>query len=179
VPVMRSGAGNVIWFFGWTALLAVGINFPKFDYTGMGTLVQPLQETVRALDPVGYKGGFAFTLGGSITGETLRTFHWDGIAWTAPIIMARLVWVGIAAVVAILAALAFHRFDPARTTLRDRLRRSRATGLEQAAERPVALEAALFPRLSPVAQTRSRFAGLVVSELRLLLSGRKWWWYAV
>ncbi len=179
LPVMRSGAGNVIWFFLWTFLLAIGINMPGYDFTGMGVLIHPMQETVRALDPAGYKGGFSFSLGGNITGETLRTFVWNGLDWTPAMIAARMIWIGVAAVVAFLASLAFRRFDPARVTLRSRLARPAAEAVVTSEPSPAVPAPRALPAISAASRARVRFPGLVVSELRLLLSGRKWWWYAV
>ena len=63
LPVMRSGAGNVIWFFLWTFLLALAIQKTPFDFSGIGVMMNPLQDAVHALDPAGYKGGFSFKLG--------------------------------------------------------------------------------------------------------------------
>ena len=118
LPVMRSGAGNVIWFFLWTALIAVGINYPNLDFTGLGVLNQPMQEQVRALDPAGYKGGFSFSLGGGEKAEELRTFVWEGLEWTPAIVRTRLIWVAVAIALTLVAALAFRRFDPSRIQLR-------------------------------------------------------------
>jgi hypothetical protein len=179
LPVMRSGAGNVIWFFLWTFLLAIGINKPGSDYTGMGVLIQPMQATVRALDPAGYKGGFSFSLGGNLTGETLRTFVWNGLDWTPAIIGARLIWIGVAAALVMLAALAFRRFDPARASGRSRLGMEKADKVAPVEETSALPVLRTVSALSAAQRSRSRFFGLVILELRLLLSGRKWWWYAV
>ena len=177
LPVMRSGAGNVIWFFLWTLLLAIGINRPGFDYTGMGVVIHPMQEAVRALDPAGYKGGFSFSLGGNLLGEPLRTFTWNGLDWTPAIVGARAIWIGVAVALAILASFAFRRFDPARISLRNRLGMPPAEKIASTDESSVLPVPRAVPTLSAPKRARSRFPGLVASELRLLLSGRKWWWY--
>ncbi len=178
LPVMRSGAGNVIWFFLWAFLLAIGINMPGYGFTGLGVLIHPMQENVRALDPAGYKGGFSFSLGGNLSGETLRTFVWNGLEWTPAIMAARMIWIGVAAVIALLASFAFRRFDPARVTLRSRLARPAAKAVAPSEPATAAPALRALPGISAASRARSRFPGLVVSELRLLLSGRKWWWYA-
>ena len=184
LPVTRSGAGNVIWFFLWTALIAVGINYPNLDFTGLGVLNRPMQEQVRALDPAGYKGGFSFSLGGGEKAEELRTFVWEGLEWTPAIVRTRLIWVAVAIALTLAAALAFQRFDPSRLQLRQTRKGKSLTedsppkaeigGLIRAVAPPAPRALGLN---APAPLARSRFFGLVEGEIRLLLLGQRWWWY--
>ena len=184
LPIMRSGAGNVIWFFLWSLLLALGINYQNLDFTGMTVLNRPMQAAVRALDPVGYKGGFSFQLGDGHTAEGLRTFVWEGLPWTPAIVGNRLLWTAGAIAIAFFAALIFRRFDPARIKLR---RTSKPKSLAKLGApkaengEPIREVAPAAPQVlnlnAPAPLAHSRFFGLVVGEIRLLLLGQRWWWY--
>jgi hypothetical protein len=98
-------------------------------------------------------------------------------------------WVGVAVALALLAAVFFDRFDPARGGWRSEKKEKPAEkskagelALPQAAEQnghsaPARASAAhlkTFKRTAP----RTRFFALVIAELRLLLRGHGWWWYA-
>jgi hypothetical protein len=82
---------------------------------------------------------------------------------------------------ALLASVFFHRFDPARS-LRSRPGRMRPgphtqTGAESATSKLASAAVHLTPLAGSVA--KNRFGQLVMSELRLMLKGQRWWWYAV
>jgi hypothetical protein len=95
----------------------------------------------------------------------------------------RLFWIAMAAAIALLAALFFHRFDPARSWRKHSIQSAmQAAPLseEQARVIPASLPPAstnLTPL--PCGASHSRFVQLVISELSLMLKGRRWWWYAV
>ena len=68
-----------------------------------------------------------FSLGFNFKGDgqlwDLTLFPWEGIHWTFGLILGRMIWVGVALALALLAAVFFHRFDPARE--KSGIRRSR------------------------------------------------------
>ena len=180
LPVLRGGTGNVIYFFLWTfalALGAIGIDDP----TGLQLLYRSARSTLQALDP-GSSENFHFSL--TIGGEhAVRTFPWNGIDWTANVLLMRLLWVGVALAIALLASVFFHRFDPARSWRRQKPQ------VESKAFEPSSEDGAIFAtaavsmgatHLTPLARTsnNSRFLQLMLSEFRLMLKGQRWWWYA-
>jgi len=198
LPVLRGGLGNVIYFFLWTALLTLGAaavdsgassRAALVDYTGIATVVGQIQTQLHQLDPL-YKGGGSFSVGGLNQGT--KTFLWTGIQWTPVLLLSRLLMLAIATLLALFAAVFFDRFDPARTgwvapggwlagAKPKRAGKSRAEGLAYARngiELPT--QGQVAARLTPVPRNavRSRFVPLIVAELRLLLRGYGWWWYA-
>jgi hypothetical protein len=161
-PGLRGGAANALWLFVWTALLAasLGTRNPLFDPWGILLIQTSMAQAAQAqlgIDP----GQFSVQLGGG-RGETFRTFQWTGVAWTPAMILSRVGWLAVAGGVAALAAVPFHRFDPARRSRR---------AMAEATARPSKPRAA---RWSPLSFLPS---GIVGSELRLLLAGAHpaWW----
>jgi hypothetical protein len=203
LPVLRGGVGNVVWFFAWMALLVVGApptagNGPHYatrvefaDFTGLGTIFTSSREAMLKINPK-FTDSFSFNIGGM---RPTETFLWNGIDWTAARIAGRLEWAVIALLAALLAAVFFHRFDPARAGLTRRRKKLEApAGGGAGAVQDVAglggsgfgevgfggMGAAWNGMLTPLARVgaRTRFGHLVVAELRLMLQGQKWWWYA-
>lgn len=167
-PGLRGGAANALWLFLWSALFvfALGTENPLLDPWGILILQQSMAAAAQAqlgIDP----SQFSISINPGQPGGTLRTFTWTGVAWTLPLVLSRLGWLAAAFGIAALAAVPFHRFDPARRGWSRRLRRPRSVAA-------AAAPAARARRWSPLAFLPS---GIVGSELRLLVGGAgRWWW---
>jgi hypothetical protein len=180
LPVLRGGAGNVIYFFAWTAYIgasgAAGID----DYLGFGVFMRGMVGALKRFDPT-YNG--SFTLQAGPFARASKTFLWTGVAWTPQVVLARLQWVLIAIGIAWFSALFFHRFDPARETGRRprRQQETPATAIDPDDVPVAAIPRIAEIRLTPLSRTtpRSRLPRLVVCELRLMLNGLRWWWYLI
>jgi hypothetical protein len=177
LSLLRGGVGNVVYFFVWTAALALGATGLD-EPTGLQLLYRSSRRTLQSIDPTG-DGNFHFSL--TIGGEhAVRTFPWNGIDWTANVLLMRMGWVAVAAAIAYTASIFFHRFDPARSWFRRRA--ATATTPQAAATQELASSSHLTAaHLSPLPQTRSAipFFRIVVAELRLMVKGKRWWWYLV
>jgi hypothetical protein len=144
---------------------------PTNDLFGMTVVGASMLQAAHAAYPernLDYGIGYA-----KIEGP-VDTFRWQGIDWTADIVVGRLVWVGVAVGMAIAAALLFDRFDPARRRLIRRRSRPRRWRQWLAARREQL--AGLWPR---VRWPLPPFGRVWVAELRMLVRGQPWWWYAV
>ena len=201
IPALRGGFGNVFYFFFWTGLLGLGLGTKSssIDFLGVG-MVERILEPVAKARFADYRGGFSLQAGSNSARE-LTTFRWDGIDWTAAIFFPRLLWIALAVGGVIVAAALFDRFDPSRGFFHRAgaafgmageaaTQNGAAAGLEEASsvetgEANARREAARQIHLSPLgtaletATGHFRFGALVVAELRLMLKGRRWWWYAV
>jgi hypothetical protein len=184
LPVLRGGVGNVLWFF----LYSFGIGLPVFskrpwlDPTGLMTVAGSMMDAARKVIP-GYKNGFALTIGDRAA-QVVDALRWQGFAWSSGEILLRLMWIGAAIVIVLLAAIFFDRFDPSRS-------RARTFGAEkkqrsEAASRAFATQGgsgkpAAATHLTPLAggMTAWGFGRIFGAELRLALKGLRWWWYAV
>ena len=178
VPLLRGGLGNIIYFFAWTAGLGLSVTGMN-DPTGLQVFYRSMHDALKKIDPV-TKEGFSLTIGGE---RAVRTFNWNGVDWTPHIIASRFLWVVVAGAVALLAAVFFHRFDPAYEWSLRRKReqqQSSANGGDLATASPQ-VSAQPARGLTPLAPGAIKWPlpQLVASELRLMLKGQRWWWYAV
>jgi hypothetical protein len=189
LPVLRGGVGNVVWFFLWTALIVAGVG-PAVqggaqrpadafrDFSGLPSLFGQMRGALVAVDPV-FHNNFSLSIGGK---PPSRRFTWNGVEWNSVQVVARLTWLAGAVALALLAAVFFHRFDPARgRPLRNPPVREKGAVQELMAARDLAQDDKWSPPLEPLppAGTKVRFVAVVVAELRLMLQGHRWWWYAV
>lgn len=185
IPVLRGGVGNVVWFFGWSfgvALPAV-TEIRWMDPAGLWTVAESMMAAAREVIP-GYKGEFSLTIGdrGAVLVNSLR---WSGMHWTSEQILLRMTWMGIAFMIALLAAVFFDRFDPARSRQASAPTKSKTAPLSDEVAAEEGLEAVgrgvtkthLTPL--PIGPQSGGFVRLFVVELRLALKGFPWWWYAV
>lgn len=191
LPVLRGGVGNVIWFFLWCALIALGVRpavthgaaITRADYfhdfTGLPTMFAGMRDALVRVDPH-FHNNFSLSIG---IKPPRHRFLWTGIRWDAVQTVSRLAWFVYALAAALLASLFFHRFDPARERFRRRPAETteRPPVLEFAAARELARSDPWAARLTPLdpPTARTRFFSLVVAELRIMLQGYRWWWYAI
>jgi hypothetical protein len=182
LPVLRGGVGNVIYFFVWTFAIVAGVQSGFDDPAGIRILEISTRQAMERMNPGASKNSaFSLTIGGE---HATRTFLWNGVDWTLHGIMWRLTWAAVGLGVALLASIFFHRFDPARESIREdkgKEKRSATVGDPALVHefRQLRPEHATLT-LTPLGQRgHNRFARLVLSELRLMVKGLRWWWYAV
>ena len=191
VPFLRGGKGNAAYFFLWLMLGLLGaiataqpggfslppvsdplgFSIPAASMIGAAETLPGYDDTFN-IGPYPRAGGLFPSAGGP-----LRTFTWEGVAWTWSIVLGRLVWVGVALLITLLAALFFDRFDPSKEAFT-----RRTVGPPPPVEEPApAAPSPAAPALSSLRdeQKAGRFPQLVLAELLLLLKGRKRWWYAI
>jgi hypothetical protein len=181
IPVLRAGLGNIVWFFLWMITAIAGQGAPL---GGLGTVATSMREAITAqhLHPAA-----EFSLGFTKLGHPLRTFTWPGLAPSGGFVLARLVLILAVACLAVLPAVWFGRFDPARA-------RPRGTPAPDSGPAPVPAAAAVpsakqtgrLPRkatyqaLSPARFRRGLAAGrLLAGEWRILVQGTSRWWWLV
>ncbi|HEY1471224.1 MAG TPA: hypothetical protein VGF61_19435 [Candidatus Acidoferrum sp.] len=177
IPFLRAGLGNVAYFFLWAFALSMSVipRFPASDLAGLDVV----KESTMAAAHLSQNAGFSFSLdAGQFTAVT-ATFRWDGISWTWQILLARILWLGVALAISLLATAFFDRFDPARG-----YRSSAASPLPAVATpaRTSSVPAALPVRALtplPASAIHSRFLTILSAEIRLLLKGQRWWWYLI
>jgi hypothetical protein len=182
LPVLRSGVGNVLYFFLWTAGLVLGDKAHVDDPSGLQLLYRSTRDALAAADPSTRDHfGFSLTIGGE---RAVHTFVWNGMDWTPKALLVRLLWVVASVGIALIASVFFHRFDPAKEWVKRRAQTmpaAPAAAAEELSPTSASVSTITASHLTPLLRTsaRMRFPQLVVSELRLMLKGQRWWWYIV
>lgn len=188
VPRLRGGLGNVVFFFLWVSGLALGVpesavRLPFGDAVGLAVVMPSLEQACARACPdftigKGVSAGIQF----SPRASAVTPFAYPGVRWTAALLAQRLAWVAFAALLTLLAAALFDRFDTARA---ESGRRSRRRARPGAAEEPATAVTAPPPPGPHVsvaalaaAPRAERFAPLLRAELALLFKGVSRWWYA-
>jgi hypothetical protein len=170
VPGLRGGLGNVVYFFVWTFFLGAGVQSGFDDATGIHVLATSTRQALERVNPGGRNSGFSLTIGSD---RASRTFLWSGVEWNWHLVASRLTWMVAGLGIAALASVFFHRFDPARDSVKEKKQKSTSVSVD-AGRWSFGITA--LARFSPLGH--SRFARLVISELALMLKGLRWWWYA-
>jgi hypothetical protein len=204
IPRLSGGLGNVLYFFlfvgGLSAMVFLTFLSPNSTFdaaeSARATLMDPTGSLIifRSMVLDGMEEGLG-QAHGFVLGRTSpelyglsqgATFVYDGVSWTSPILLGRLGWVGAALVLAVVSVLLFDRFDPARVG--SKIPRKGGKAQEEVSSQ-VELSAApgsvaIPAMLTPLPATwRARWPTLlartVLSELRLMVKGNRWWWYVV
>ena len=176
VTLLRGGFGNVLYFFAFTAVIVVPMQtgIMATDVFGLKLAIDRIQADVRAHVP-DYNGDFAIgTAANEIAGS--KPMVWGGLPWTVENIGTRALPIAYGCVLSLIGAGLFDRFA------------SRATGSRTGRFKKFLNRVAGSPLqripgwiLLPFEALFSRFVSgrILVAELRLMLQGLAWWWYAV
>lgn len=177
VGFLQGGFGNLVYFvlFASTISIAISIgkNNPTLDPLGITLLQQSMGESAKAAFP-DYNGSFSL---GSTDTPITGVFDWPGVEWTADIVLQRFLFVGIGIILTLASSSLFDRFDASRGKYVS-TKATIAPPLPEAVSSTQYLTAA---QLTPLTASPKGFAFLrVVSlELKLLLKGKPWWWFAI
>lgn len=183
VPALRSGFGNVVWFFGWLVVaLASQIAAQNgtrsgtwFDLLGMApassSMGTRLQETVPGIDSPP-----TASLGLMFDQAVVGRFTWSGLPIDGTLLLTRGLWLVVAVAVAALPALWFARFDPSRGPALGAGRRKPKAADEITAPPLPQHRGPVLPR-TPVVRGPAT-AQLIMGELRILLAQVPRWWIA-
>ncbi len=178
IGFLSGGLGNVVYFFLFFMLLPImdklsAIN-PALEPLGLGLFQQSMGAAAKAAFPE-YSGGFV--LGDPATTSTI--FQWSGVDWTSDILLMRLALFTAAIALTLVAAIFFDRFDTARRKpSKERTKKNAAEIKSEPAPMPKAAPAVQLTPLN-ASTGQFRFVRVLVSELKLLIKGQPWWWYAV
>jgi hypothetical protein len=178
IPFLQGGFGNLVYFFLFITALPIFMEndtlskYPAYEPTGLGLLSDQMSTAVTKLYS-DYDG--SFTLGGGMT-PAATTFVWEGIHWTPDILFARFSLILLAVALTLFGALFFDRFDPSRSKPK-RMKSSASNSVEPA---PTLQPSAPAVSLTPLNRAANRFSffNVLLAELKLLVKGQRWWWYA-
>lgn len=178
---LRGSAGNIIYLFLAEICVVMGmLTVPLLDLASVAVLTDSARAAAESAFP-GEKIGLLIGFIGfdpEMQFEVYKTFTWTGIDWTAGMLQLRLYWMVLAMFVAGGAVLLFDRFDPASAKVR--VSRPRETA-GRSADEPDTSGAGVLPAYDSLCPPEAQFSLLrmVTAELKLVLKGFHWFWYAV
>ncbi len=186
IRALAGGFGNVMYFFLVMALLTIPVaaGVTELDFLFIAGVERSMHDGARAAYPE-FKGGFALHAGPRDMGRKttdLKTFVWDGIDWTGPMVAQRFSWYLVALLLTLLAVPFFDRFDEASAWgMRRRRRRPETAGAADWLAPPPERRnlADRFVTTLTGIPLSSRFGRMLVAELRLMLKGVHILWYLV
>jgi hypothetical protein len=187
VKWLRGAFGNVAYFCLITTLLTMGFVGKIEDPTALTSFQTSMQATAKRQIANYNKDDFSFGIGRD---NAHRGFTWNGLDPDPKLIQGRLMWLAIAFGLCGIATLTFNRFESNRlgSVLAKAAGTANAYLHGNGAAEPIApdTEAQVtearqrsrgFAMLLPV-RTGFSIPGLFMAELKLLLKGHGWWWYA-
>jgi hypothetical protein len=128
IPGLRGGFGNVLYFFLWSLALALPLSAAEksgnysFDWSGLSVIWGSMRSAANLPHT---HSSFSLSIESASQTHSAVTFLWNGVPWTAGLVLARLSWFLVAIALTFLAALLFDRFDPAKGRLRASPKRDR------------------------------------------------------
>ena len=167
-PALRGGLGNVAYAFIW--MFSLPLLSESVDLFGINAILSSMGAAGLARYPEIAHNSFILGYGwGFPIGRTLATFTWQGIQWTTELLQTRLLLVGLATVISLLASVRFSRFDPAREDRRTAEPPSDVLDVKEVDTHPV-----LHPiqvQLRPLGEKafQFRFGPMLLAECRLIL----------
>ncbi len=186
IKALRGGLGNAAFYFLWTLAIALDVREGKdLDLVfGFSTPLQSMQTaTAQAYpeydaDKARFSMGFNFKANDELW--NLKTFTWEGVAWTPALLLKRLACLAIAFGLALVAAFCFDRFDSTATVRVKKKRRGEAqeSAAEVASPKEVSIPTLHLTPLAP-AQSRYNFGRVLRAELQLMLKGVSRWWLLI
>jgi hypothetical protein len=167
-PMLRGGAGNVAYAFIW--ILGLPLLSESIDLFGLNEILSSMGAAGLARYPEFSQNSFILGFGtGFPIGRTLATFTWQGIRWTTELLQTRLLLLGLATGISLLASVRFSRFDPAREGRRTVEPPSDVLDVEEVDTHPVLPSVQV--QLRPLGEKafQFRFGPMLFAECRLIL----------
>jgi hypothetical protein len=178
VGFTQGGFGNLLYFFLFGLIISLAVTSgkedPLLDLPGFHVLSESMGAAAKAVYP-DYDGSFVL---GSTGTPILGTFPWSGVTWTSNVVFTRLIVLGLGIILAMAASILFDRFDPSRRKMGQTKKAASSPQPEIATAKQTTSQPV---RLTPLTESTSHFAFIrvLLTELKLLLKGGRWWWYAV
>jgi hypothetical protein len=177
IGFLQGGFGNILYFVIFGVMLSFVISFgktnPALDPLGFHILKDSMGAAALAAFP-DYGGSFVL---GSTGAPIIGTFPWSGVDWTYSIVFTRLMFIGIGMVIALGSSILFDRFDSSRR----KPGRSKASASFPTLKTVTVKQVLPTVQLTPITAPLHGFVfpRLLISELKLLFKGPRWWWYLV
>ncbi len=191
IRVLRGSAGNILFFFVWSATLSPAIvavsaesEFVRSigDIYGANITLTSMADAARptfgGADPMDHAHvGFSIQSDDKWK-KDFKTFKWDGIHWTPTLLFTRVFWLFVALGLTSMGGMFFERFD----TTKGRPSGARESSAQSRAMRGGFVSSAgtlllSAPLVISGIAARWKFGAMIDAECRVALKGRNMWWY--
>lgn len=165
---------NIAYFFFWVFLVSSSLWSQYTDVYGVNTCILQIKDSIAAAH-ADWNG--AFGTGIIITDSTgiTKLFTWDGMNWTAGIILQRVFWMCASFGPVVLSSLWFGRFDTPETTEK---KKGKSWFAKEKQTEIISGDMPLHIKYRelPSATASFSFIALTSAELHLMLRGRSLLW---
>jgi hypothetical protein len=177
---LRGSVGNVLYLMIFEALMiqSIAADRAPIDLIGASQFTSSVKQAIHVLYPgveVGIQVGLIDVF--ESAGQAANMFTWPGIDWSIGVILPRLGYMAVGLFLVGLVTLKFNRFDPAKTKIRRKKRTKEQHG-GGSEGLPATSSSLSYRQLKPI-ETRFSMIRMIFAELRLMLKGYHWVWYAV
>ncbi len=179
---LRGIIGNILYLMlaEFMIFAAFWLDTPYIDTVGIGLFTPSMEAAARATYPganLGVNMGFVAMLEQDAL-SSARLFHWNGITWTAGMLIPKLFWVAVSFVLVGLSTLFLNRFDPAKEKAKKAIKKNSTSESEEAPGTYGRFSGLTVSELVPAGRAFSLLR-MVTAELRLMLKGYHFAWYFV
>ena len=168
-PLTRGWVGDVIFFIAWITLIIVGI-IGTTDPDTDQIVLNPMSDAFGFVSPIVGSVDFPVTAvsigGASNTGESVMTDAWRGVTDTS-YVLARLIWLAIAAGVAVFAGLVW-------APVKLRNPKTVKNQIDQTVIASAAIPNIPFKPARPGQTGPTDFLALVINEIKMMFKDRLW-----
>ncbi|WP_459501598.1 hypothetical protein [Bacillus sp. C1] len=175
-PGLKGVIGNIVFFFLWVLLSILSFEMPNryLDVFGLGMIrSHMIQDAVSEYEFLRGKGGGGF--GYNPVEGTIKIFYWDGVTWNTEILVASLVWVGVAMLLIWITSFIFNRFHPLIKVKENvRLLEGMSTKIAVNEQSQNSFAFTSIIRVKSISMFR-----LIKAELSIMLKGFTIWWYVI
>ena len=172
--------GNIMYFFYAEFMIVSGIlKIPFLDGAGMGLFEVSIRNTISSIYP-GEKIPMAIGFINVFENKTVevgsKLFVWNGIDWSMPLVLSRLIWPSIGMVMLLISILLFDRFEKSKKVLK--IKKKIKTNFENS--KPLqSFDKNLSYKKIPTIKYNPRILNSIIAELTLSFKQLKPIWYLI
>ncbi|HUX94935.1 MAG TPA: hypothetical protein VMV47_04315 [Bacteroidales bacterium] len=174
---MNKGLANIIYFFLWIIMISSIMFSHPIDIFGINAGMNELKQSISELCS-DWSGGYGVGIGVGNPHAVYKVFTWEGMNFTVPLILSRVLWMGAAFGLVLLASLRFNRFDTSRIKISESVN-SWISKMNPVIPNDYSTSSKIRYSDLPVAKAEFNYFSLVAAELRLILKGNATLWMLI
>jgi hypothetical protein len=174
ITSLGRGAINVLYFFLFVAFVGGSIVNPYLDVFSVSTAMADISKSLAVIHP-DWNGNSGSGLIIRELPAQISVFEWEGMHWDLSIIGPRLFFMGSSAILVLLAALGFNRFDTTKIR-KQKTRKTKFFGKKDSAIETNYIPSGIKLKDAVLPKSRFSFFPLLKAELKMMLKGNTDLW---